>query len=143
MLGLASDEGNAESDDPIEQVPNRIQAVVALFPPVDLKEITSEESDYPALRFDPEVSHLYSPIDFVSKDDPPVLLIHGDQDGVVPIAHSERLNAAMVETETTVEFIMIEGAGHSFNTPEHRERVNTATVEFFLKYLGENIASEE
>lgn len=136
MLGLASDEGDAEDADPINQVSNRVNAVVAYFPPVDLKDWVNSESDYPALRFEVELASANSPIEFVTEDDPPVLLIHGDQDDVVPVEHSQRMYAALQEAGVTTEYIEIEGAGHSFATPEDSERVNKATVDFFKQHLA-------
>lgn len=136
MLGLASDQGNAEAEDPIDRESNRVDAVVAYFPPVDLKDLVSPESDYPALRFDAELASANSPIEFVSDDDPPILLIHGDQDEVVPVKHSQRLHASLQEAGVTSEYIEIEGAGHNFGTPEHSERVEKATLDFFKKHLS-------
>ncbi len=136
MLGLDSDDGNTESPDPVDQVSNRLQAVVAYFPPTDLKDIVSMDSDFPALRFDAQLAAANSPIEFVSEDDPPVLLIHGDLDELVPIAHSERLNAALLEVNASVEFITIEGAAHSFGQPDHQRRVSEATLDWFTKNLG-------
>lgn len=141
MLGLSSDDGSESSDDPIERVSNRVQAVVAYFPVVDLKEIVSDDSDFPALRFDPKLAPENSPIEFVSKDDPPVLLIHGDQDEVVPIDHSRRMHAALNEIESVVDFEVIEGAGHSFHEEDDRNRVEKLTVDFFNKHLAK--ASED
>lgn len=141
MLGLSSDEGLESAEDPIERVSNRVQAVVAYYPVVDLKEIVSFESDYDALRFDGSLSAENSPIEFVSKDDPPVLLLHGDLDEVVPIDHSRRMHAALTEIESVVEFEVIEGAGHSFHEEDDRNRVEKLTVDFFKKHLAR--ASED
>ena len=141
MLGLSSDDGSESSDDPIERVSNRVQAVVAYFPVVDLKEIVSDDSDFPALRFDLKLAPENSPIEFVSKDDPPVLLIHGDQDEVVPIDHSRRMHAALSEIENVVDFVLIEGAGHSFHEEEDLNRVQKLTIDFFKKHLA--AASED
>ena len=135
MLGLSSDEGLESAEDPIERVSNRVQAVVAYYPVVDLKEIVSAESDYEALQFESSLSAEYSPIEFVSKDDPPVLLLHGDQDEVVPIDHSRRMHAALTEIEAVVEFEVIEGAKHSFHEEDDRNRVEKLTVDFFKEHL--------
>lgn len=141
MLGLASDDGSESSDDPIERVSNRVQAVVAYFPVVDLKEIVSYDSDLEALHFELKLAPENSPIEFVSKDDPPVLLIHGDQDKVVPIDHSRRMHLALSEIENVVDFVVIEGAGHSFHEEDDRNRVEKLTVDFFKKHLAK--ASED
>ncbi len=141
MLGLSSDDGLESAEDPIERVSNRVQAVVAYYPVVDLKEIVSGESDNPALRIGTELAAENSPIEFVSKDDPPVLLLHGDQDELVPIEHSRRMHAALSEIETVVDFVVIEGAGHSFHEEDDRNRVEKLTVDFFKKHLAK--ASED
>ena len=53
---------------------------------------------FPALNFEKEKAADISPILFVTPDDPPTLLIHGDQDRTVPIEHSERMIKALKTT---------------------------------------------
>lgn len=135
MLGNASDEGNSESSDPIEQTGNRVAAVVAYFPPVDLQGITGPNDRFPALDFDPAKAADISPVLFVSEDDPPTLLIHGDQDQLVPLSNSERIKAAFDEANVTSKLIVIEGAAHGFRG-EDGERAESALVAWFDEHLG-------
>ena len=135
MLGNASDEGNAGSKDPIEQTGNRVAAVVAYFPPVDLQGITGPNDRFPALDFDPAKAADISPVLFVSEDDPPTLLIHGDQDQLVPISNSERIKAAFDEANVTSKLIVIEGAAHGFRG-EDGQRASSALVAWFNEHLG-------
>lgn len=135
MLGNASDEGNSGSNDPIEQTGNRVAAVVAYFPPVDLQGLTGPNERFPALEFDAEKAAAISPVLFVSEDDPPTLLIHGDQDELVPLSHSERIKAAFDEANVTSELVVIEGAAHGFRG-EDGERAASALVAWFNEHLG-------
>ncbi len=135
MLGNASDEGNAGSKDPIEQTGNRVAAVVAYFPPVDLQGITGPNDRFPALDFDPAKAADISPVLFVSEDDPPTLLIHGDQDQLVPLSNSERIKAAFDEANVTSKLIVIEGAAHGFRG-EDGQRASSALVAWFNEHLG-------
>ncbi len=135
MLGNASDEGNAASKDPIEQTGNRVAAVVAYFPPVDLQGITGPNDRFPALDFDPAKAAEISPVLFVSEDDPPTLLIHGDQDQLVPLSNSERIKAAFDEANVTSKLIVIEGAAHGFRG-EDGQRASSALVAWFNEHLG-------
>lgn len=75
-----------------------------------------------------------NPITHVSKDDPPILILHGDQDSTVPIAQSELLAEAYREVGLEVTFRPVRGAGHGgreFASEENRKPVE----ECFRKHL--------
>ena len=135
MLGLASDAGDPEAEEPVQRESNRIHAVVAYFPPVDLSGAAGPNERFPALDFDPTLAADVSPINFVSADDPPVLMIHGDQDRLVPLANSERMQAALSEVDVANKVVVIEGAGHGFRGPD-RNRAQRETVAFFQTHLA-------
>ena len=134
MLGLASDPGDETAEDPVLRESNRIHAVVAYFPPVDLVGIVGPNERFPALEFNPDQAEAVSPIRFASNDDPPTLLIHGDQDELVPILHSERMEQALTEAGVHNRLIVIKGAAHGFRN-EHAQTAATATVTFFKQHL--------
>ena len=134
MLGLASDPGDPTAEQPVLRESNRVQAVVAYFPPVDLRGIAGPNERFPALDFDPTLAADISPIAFVSADDPPVLLIHGDADELVPISNSERMNAALTAAKVANEMVVIEGAAHGFRGPA-AERAREESVAFFTAHL--------
>jgi acetyl esterase/lipase len=135
MLGTASDNGDAKSKDEVDRVSDRVQAVVAYFPPVDLREWVGKLTDkYPALGFDPKLADSVSPILQVSADDPPTLLIHGDKDDLVKLDNSERILAAFKKEKVPCELIVIKGAGHGF-FGEQGDRAAKALVDWFDKYL--------
>ena len=145
MLGTASDDGNPDARDEVDRTSNRIAAVVAYYPPVDLRPLalgpiqqasTGSRSRFPALHFDREQAPDYSPIVHVTSDDPPTLLIHGDEDALVPLSNSTRMLAALQEKNVATELIVIEGAGHGFRLPADRARSDKATVDWFVKHLA-------
>ena len=72
---------------------------------------------------------------FVSDDDPPVLLIHGDADELVPLSNSERMNKALTEAGVENRMVVIEGAGHGFRG-EDRDRAQAEMVAFFKTHLA-------
>ena len=71
-----------------------------------------------------------------SKDDPPTLMIHGDEDKLVPLSHSERILAAFEEAEVTTNLIVIEGAGHGFRG-EAATEASAALLAWFQEHLTE------
>lgn len=123
MLGLAPEGGTA-----------RLAAVVANFPPVDLREIVGPSERFPALDFDEELASAISPILFASEDDPPTLLIHGTADRLVPLRNSETMFEALQDKGVPSELMILEGAGHGFRG-EDRTRANDAMVSWFERHL--------
>jgi acetyl esterase/lipase len=134
MLGLASDTGDANAEDPIDRESDRVAAVVAYYPPVDLRQIVGKNEKYPALDFDPAKAESVSPILFVTKDDAPTLLIHGDADTTVPISNSEKMLAALKDAGVATDFITMPGAGHGFKG-EQGQQAAAALAKWFDKYL--------
>jgi acetyl esterase/lipase len=139
-----------------KDVSSKVQCVVELFGPSDLPAM----KDYPSsLDHDapgsPEgklvggrvsdkkaVAVAASPITYVSKDDPPFLIIHGNKDMVVPYNQSERLSAALKKAKVECYFVTVDGGGHGgFRNPEVQKRQQ----QFFDKHLrgGKAKISEE
>jgi acetyl esterase/lipase len=76
-----------------------------------------------------------NPITYVSADDPPFLLVHGDMDKIVPFHQSELLYAALQQAGVAAELYVVTGGDHArggeFGTPElHRK-----TIEFLQQHL--------
>jgi acetyl esterase/lipase len=135
MLGTASDDGIKDSKDEIERASDRVAAVVAYFPPVKVSEFLDMKDDFPALDFDPKLADSVSPLLFVTSDDPPTLLVHGDKDDLVKLDNSQRILAAFEKEKVPTEMIVIEGARHGF-AGKDAERAATALVAWFDKYLA-------
>ena len=57
-------------------------------------------------------SDAVSPVHYVSKDNPPFLILHGTHDSLVPYAQSEELAAALTEQGVEVWLQKLPGSGH-------------------------------
>ena len=142
MQGTAGDLGNPAATDPIEREPSRVAAVACFFPPTDFLNYGKPGEDaigrgilegfaapFDFHDFDPKrkkfvevvdeakiaaLGRSISPINHVSADDPPTLIIHGDADKLVPIQQAEiiveKLQAAGVEAK----LIAKPGAAHGW-----------------------------
>jgi acetyl esterase/lipase len=113
---------------------NRMRAVVAYYPPVDLREWRGPSERFPALDFPEQDGERISPILQVSPDDPPTLLIHGTADRTVPIGHSERAHEAFRHAGVQTDYIVMEGAGHGFQG-EQAAQATAARVRWFQDHL--------
>lgn len=77
-----------------------------------------------------------SPITYVSKDDPPFLIVHGTADNTVPFEQAEMFDKALRKANVSVTFVKIIGGKHGIGEPEAQERVQA----FFEKHLrGQNV----
>lgn len=146
MIGTASDNGDTNAKEKFMKESDRVAAVVAWFPPVDMRPLArglnapndgSVGSRFPALNFEKEKAADYSPIVFVTPDDAPTLLIHGDKDTLVPISNSQIIYEAFQKNKVRSNFVTIEGAGHGFQN-EAATRSNALTVAWFEQTLGKD-----
>lgn len=72
-----------------------------------------------------------SPTTYVSADDAPLQIIHGEKDDVVPIAQSDILYKLLKGAKLSSEYTKVPGANHSLFSQKNTER----TLAFFNKYL--------
>ncbi|MXY27710.1 alpha/beta hydrolase [Candidatus Poribacteria bacterium] len=147
MLGTAGDVTEFEVGENLG-VSSRVQAVVNYFGPTDFLQMDthrlpdglvhdapdSPESKLvggPIQEHEDRVARA-NPITYVSKDDPPILIIHGDQDKLVPYHQSVLLKDALEAIGAPVEFYRVEGGGHGwFKDPKVPELTKT----FLEKHL--------
>jgi acetyl esterase/lipase len=140
VLGMASDAGDSSAEEPFMRESNRVASVVAYYPPVDLRTMArgavpaTEGQRFPALNFEKEKAADISPILFVTPDDPPTLLIHGDADATVNISHSQRMFQALQENKIKSNFITLPGAGHGFRDAD-AQKAQAALVAWFEETL--------
>lgn len=72
-----------------------------------------------------------NPITYVTDDDPPLLIIHGDQDATVPYHQAQLLFEALQQVRVPVHLHTVTGGGHGLGSREANERV----AEFFAQHL--------
>jgi acetyl esterase/lipase len=144
MLGVTSKEDGLEGDGGWPEQSSRVQAVVSFFGPTDLTAPDLPAHDTPLL-----VAFLggtlgekrdeykrASPITYVSKDDPPMLLIQGTADVLVPYTQAYRMLDAMTKAGVPGRADVIAGANHGwFGDARETLRTGAETFEFFDRYL--------
>jgi acetyl esterase/lipase len=110
----------------------RVQAVCDWSGPQDLVEMFDLKMRNPDGAMDQPVIELLggpgvatkqkaaeaSPITHVTKEAPPFLIMHGDNDRLVPLKQSELLDAALRKAGVECKFVVVPGAGHVFGGPD-------------------------
>jgi acetyl esterase/lipase len=125
-----------------------VQAIVDYFGATDLTTILAQSTPYgvnmrkPALELLlgaspeqlPELAKLASPITHIDKDDPPLLIFHGDQDPQMPINQSHELTGQYKKLNLDAHFEVIYGAAHGGDVFFSEEYLNMA-VDFLNRTI--------
>ena len=142
MQGLAGDAGDPSARDPIDRAPSRVAAVACFYPPTDFLNYGKEgeialgrgvlkdfkapfdfhELDKKTNAFVPvtdeekilEIGRRISPVNHVSKDDPPTLILHGDADKLVPIQQAEVLVQKLKDAGVEAKLVTKPAAAHGW-----------------------------
>jgi acetyl esterase/lipase len=145
--------GKLTSPDPVERESSVVQAAACFFPPTDFLNYggpgisgVGQGPLAPLLvAFGPQaltpegrtaLGRAISPIYFVTEKLPPTLIIHGDNDAVVPLQQSEsfvqRAKAARVPA---IQLIVRHGKGHGWGDFWKSTEDITAFADWFDRYL--------
>jgi acetyl esterase/lipase len=166
LVALLGTAGGKKAFAPVggnEAQSDRVQAVCDFFGPTDFNTVMQQAADDKnvtnifkfntpsdpysgligvSLGSDQQKGEAVSPVHYVSKDNPPILILHGTRDALVPFAQSEEFAAALKAKGVDVLLQKLPGSGHGgpmFNKP-----ASTALIQkFFDKHLkGSDIKVE-
>jgi acetyl esterase/lipase len=76
----------------------------------------------------PERYRAVSPLDHVHAGAPPMLVVHGTHDTLVPIGEGEQFVAALQSARASVDFVPVYGAQHAFDALSSTTSRTTAAV---------------
>ncbi|MBA4054176.1 MAG: lipase [Marivirga sp.] len=144
--GLADLEGKV--GDHLKQS-SAVQGILDYYGATNLTTILTQSTPFglnvrtPALELllgalpeqNPELAKLASPVFQVDRNDPPLLIFHGDQDPQMPINQSHELTGTYKKENLNVQFDVVYGAAHggdAFYTPG---RLKMA-LDFVVSILG-------
>jgi dipeptidyl aminopeptidase/acylaminoacyl peptidase len=83
----------------------------------------------------PSLAKLASPVFYVDKNDPPLLILHGDQDPQMPIDQSLELEDQYKKLKLDVHLEVLHGAAHGGDVFFSGERLKLA-VDFLNRTVG-------
>ena len=151
LIGTLDGKGDSSDPDAVERESSKAQCVVALYAPSDMAKIDTPYGSVTVTAFlgmrpprtaspntpDGKLYREASPVNHVTKDDPPFLLMHGDSDKIVPFQQSEIMEAALRKAGVPVKLIRVPGGGHGSLFPGATEKVDWAghALEWFQTHL--------
>jgi len=136
LVALLGTAGGKQSFAPIggnDDQSDRVQAVCDYYGPTDFSTVMQQAADDPNVKnifqfntpsdpysgligvnlgSDQQKSDAVSPVHYVSQDNPPILILHGTHDALVPYAQSTELVAALKAKGVDVLLQTLPGSGH-------------------------------
>ncbi|MEO6549414.1 MAG: alpha/beta hydrolase [Ferruginibacter sp.] len=109
--------------------------LTGVYAAFDFKEWNDTTRSYSSITEDAkklEIAKQISPIYSVTSDDPPVLIIHGDADLIVPLQQSRKMIKKLEEANVPNQLIIKKGGGHGWKNIEVEEKY---LIDWFDKYL--------
>ncbi|MAP94811.1 MAG: hypothetical protein CMK07_07665 [Ponticaulis sp.] len=134
----------------LTHTPDLYRCVISIAGPSDLREMLDYERkeegrDSEAYQYwvdqigdprkDKEAIEAISPINLVDQAIAPLLLIHGENDTVVPIDQSEEMTEAMEKAGKSVRFVELTESGHSYYGTGQEKRYYTEILNFLRLHL--------
>ncbi len=144
LLGVSSDEGQANAESALERMNNRVQAVVAYYPGgfdiVAWKRVAWMKK---WLDVDEEVLKTLSIRSHISPDDPPILIVYGTADSPAVTAACEDMRRAFDEHGLESKHIVLPGTGHMFSGEDgfhahHADHAMKELVAWFERHLAKS-----
>lgn len=150
MLALGDGAGDPDSADEVERHSSKVDVVAAFAAPTDLTAEdwvgTGGAAYHTSFIGSPHDEFMSggphaeaSPLTHVDGDDPPVLLIHGEADEVVPVGQARTLAASLREHEVEVEYVEIAGGGHDFDAVLNHDPNELPAFPAMARWLREHM----
>jgi acetyl esterase/lipase len=73
-----------------------------------------------------------SPIHYITKDSPPIFIVHGDADPTVPYQQSVDLHKKLLSANIKTEFMTVPGGLHGKFDREKNSEINKAVLKFIV-----------
>jgi acetyl esterase/lipase len=127
---------------PLEHEPFKVAAIVDFYGITDVVDVLSSgphQQDYAVAWFGSlpdrfELAKRVSPLTYVRPGLPPILIIHGDADTVVPYEEGVRLHQALDKAGVANEMLTIPGGKHGGWTREQNLQAQDTVFRFLEKH---------
>jgi len=143
LLGLTPGVPEFEGGGPNREVSARVSCVVAFSPLTDLAHIAGNGAETKTLPWflggsfqNTQTAYLLaSPVNWATPQAPPVLVVHGTRDSIVPIEQSQRLVEQLRRVGASAELVAIDGGGHELQGGDAASAERRA-IAFLDDHLG-------
>lgn len=144
LLGVTQPSDGFDVGEYIDQS-SRVQVVAALSAPMDitLYDVVGRaemlQHVFGAVAPNDPIFARASPVTFVTKDDPPFLIIQGDKDNLIIAQHGEQMQGMLMTAGVSAELVTVKEGHHCFPSQPpmspSRDEISKQIADFFDKNL--------
>jgi acetyl esterase/lipase/type 1 glutamine amidotransferase len=151
LVGCADGRAGGDPDQDRPPVSSRVQAVASWAGLTDLADPSGPrrlegEREELARKFlggtfqeNPEAYRKASPLAYAGKDNPPTLLVHGDEDERVPYSHSEAMLERQRQAGVDVTLLTVKGGGHLFFSEKGQDPPLSGMIDRTVRFFDRTL----
>jgi acetyl esterase/lipase len=134
LTGLSADDQELNSGGEYLARDNSVRCIVDFYGIPDVRRwggwafIDEKEEEHP------EIWAKASPVEYLSENSPPILIVHGTEDKTVNIGLSDEFVGILTAKGLPFQYVKVDGAGHSFGLHPKQQDV----TDIVRSFLGEN-----
>ncbi len=122
LLGTSDQSAGWDVGEYLDQS-SRVQAVITIavfsdlsraFPSAMLTDMYLTFGEFPGTAS--TVNTTASPVTYVTPDDPPFLILHGEKDGLAPVEQAHILDDALIKAGVPVTMVLVKNGEHNLNS---------------------------
>jgi acetyl esterase/lipase len=147
MLGTSGDVARFDVGEYLD-VSSRVQAAVDMFGPADFLTMPAQKSHtgeetlnevvFGTIDRSLPIFAAASPVTYISADDPPILILHGDADTSIPLSQSQDFYDKLKAAGVDATLVVVKGGEHGLRTVGEwptEEMITQIIVNFFILKL--------
>jgi acetyl esterase/lipase len=136
FLAVTNSKHHFDPDGPYGEFSCRVQCAVDLYGPIDLLNYKPNLPMFGKSRdAAPDLYRAASPLTYVRKDLPPILILHGTADKSVSLEQSRGFARALERAGAPHVFETVEGAPHTFDLQPKQKDLRALVIGFFDQHL--------
>jgi acetyl esterase/lipase len=145
MAGLLENDRRFDTHCP-SNIDMRVAAIISNYAPTDFSGNNIDAKKWKSLANwlgdkvdDKSFREAVSPLSYVKKTSPPVFIVHGNADPIIPYQQSVALHEKLDQSGVYNVFITVDGGGHGGFDKEKKTEISRALKEFLSKTIFSEI----
>lgn len=135
MLTTTVPKDGFEPEEPYGEFPTTVRCAIDFYGAVKLLDYHDMKMFAKTRADAPQLYEQASPVNYVTKNSAPMLIVHGSKDETVPLSQSEALAAVFKKAGAECKLVIIPDAPHTFNLQPKQRDLRGLVFDFLEQHL--------